>query len=526
MSKSNQRVIGLDVHPDSFAGAIVTGRDPGSARVVSTSRRVELPELEQWATRKQATPLSLQFTPESGAAKTWKPDAAKLGLGVNVASTLDAAAKAGREDLAGQVSHMFSGAKAVQVQAIASTDDTRLKAYLKRQIAADVNRKPKNAQFLLLKGGGFGTHRDEPGRAVDIEASAAAVKEAWSDYLAASPRVAVPTGTPPPALPASGDRATAPSANGDRTTQGGATDSQQPTADSQPTAAATVEGPEAELSVKATPAAITAEAVAEIDGVLGAKSSFVNGTTSRLGNIRIAARHINGTLLKPGDVFSYNRIVGPRDEDGGYREAPILVRGRHDKGIAGGICQTSGTLFNAVLHSGLQIVERSCHSTPIGYLPYGLDATVSYGSLDFRFKNDTPAPVYVAATLNGRMLTFSLFGKHQSDRTVSLVRGGSSRSGAAMQTQHDRSKPAGYRRVVEHGSSGGHVTWYRIIKENGQVVHRDVISSHYSGSPGVVVVGTGAPKARPARRSAPGAAGDEPAAGGAPPTVPPVGALQ
>ena len=494
---------------------IVPGVHVGELDLGGKSLDEARPLLEKWAVRKQAVPVSLRFAPESGVTRIWKPDAAKLALSVNVASTLDAAGKAGREDIAGQVSHMFSGTKAIQVPPVPATDDVRLKAYLKRQIAGDVNRKPKNARFILLRGGGFGTHREVPGRALEVETSAAAVRRAWSDYLTANP-------VAPSAAGQTGDDKRAQPPVGTPPEESGATETQQ-------AATTAVDGLEAVLSVTTTPAALTAADLGQINSVLGAKSSFVNGTTARLGNIRIAARHINGTLLKAGDVFSYNKVVGPRDEDEGYREAPILVRGRHDTGIAGGICQTSGTLFNAVLHSGLQIVEREHHSTPIGYLPIGLDATVSYGSLDLKFKNDTGAPVYVAATLSGRSLTFSLFGKQVPGRKVSLVRGRYSRSGASYETQHDRSKPVGYRRVVERGASGAHVTWYRVIKENGKVVHRDVISSHYSAHPGVVLVGTGAPRARANKRGTPGAPGSTPGVSPGAPVrvpVPPVGARQ
>ncbi len=507
-------VIGARSHvPDNH---IVAGVHVGDLDLGGKSLDEARSLLEQWAARKQGTVVSLRLAPEAGVTKVWKPDAAKVGLSVNVPSTLDAAGKAGREDFAGQVGHMFSGPKTVQVLPVPAADDARLKAYLKRQIAGDVNRKPKNARFLLLPGGGFGTHKEELGRALDVEASAAAVKQAWTGFLAATPATAPSAGQTGGDKPAETPGATPP-AQGDA-------------AETHPAASAAADGPEAELSVNTTPAALTAEDLGEINSVIGAKSSYVNGTTSRLGNIRIAARHINGTLLKPGDVFSYNKIVGPRDEDEGYREAPILVRGRHDTGIAGGICQTSGTLFNAVLQSGLQIVEREHHSTPIGYLPIGLDATVSYGSLDLKFKNNTSAPVYVAATLNGRSLTFSLFGKHVPGRKVALVRGGFSRSGPSYETQHDRTKPAGYRRVVERGSGGAHVTWFRIIKENGKVVHRDVISSDYGAHPGVVVVGTGAPKARANKRGTPGAPGATPTvtpgAGSPAPPASPAGALR
>jgi vancomycin resistance protein YoaR len=441
--------------------------------------------LEQWASAKQATRVPLRFAPESDVSRTWNPDAAKLGLSVNVESTLEAASKVGHDNFIGQVSHIFSGAKAIQVAPVPATDDARLNAYVKRQIAASVNRKPKNAQFVLLKGGGFGTHHELNGLLVDIDSSTTAIKQAWTAYLATGTAGAM--ASPNHAAQDSSGDTPAADASGSTGTRQAA-----------PTETSSVE---AVLSAKVAPAAITTADINQIDTVLGAKSSYVNGTPSRLGNIRIAAGRINGTLLKAGDIFSYNEIVGPRDEDSGYREAPILVRGRHDKGIAGGICQTSGTLFNAVLKSGLKIVEREHHSTPIGYLPIGLDATVSYGSLDFKFKNDTEAPVYVAARLNGRELTFTLFGKETPGREVALVRGAYSRTGPSYETQTDNNKPAGYRHTVEVGSGGCRVTWYRVIKENGKVVHRDVISSHYSPHPGVVVVGAGAAKPRAVRRT-------------------------
>jgi vancomycin resistance protein YoaR len=493
-------VMGAHAHlPDA---QIAAGVHVGDLDLGGKSPDEAKPALEQWAARKQAVLLTLRFAPDSGLTKTWRPDAAKLGLAVNVESTLEAAGRAGREDVIGQISHVFSGPKVVQVAPIAVSDDKRLTVYLKRQIAAEVNRKPKSARFVLLGNGGFGTHHEQNGVTVDVDASASAVKQAWASYLAASAA---------PAAPAAPDRPADPPADGSA-----AAPADTSTAAAQPQSQS-ADGPEAVLAAKIVLARLTAAELEQINTVLGAKSSYVNGTPARLGNIRIAAGHINGTLLKPGDIFSYNAIVGPRGEDGGYREAPILIRGRHDKGIAGGICQTSGTLFNAVLHSGLQIVEREHHSTPIGYLPVGLDATVSYGSLDFKFRNDTGAPVYVAAGLKGRTLTFTLFGKQVEGRHVSLYRGAYSRTGPSYDTEIDRSKPVGYRRVVEPGAGGCYVTWTRIVKVGARVVHHDVISSRYSPHPGVMVIGA-RPRPRPARRA--------PAASAAAPVAPAGGAVQ
>jgi vancomycin resistance protein YoaR len=119
---------------------------------------------------------------------------------------------------------------------------------------------------------------------------------------------------------------------------------------------------------------------------------------------------MDGTLLAPGETFSYNDIVGPRSPRLGWRNAPTYQDGQVVPGPGGGICQTSTTLYNAVLRANLKVVERRNHSMPVHYAPAGCDATVNYGSQDFKFQNNTPGPVYVQAlTARGR-LTFNLYG--------------------------------------------------------------------------------------------------------------------
>ena len=497
---------------------IAAGVHVGDLDLGGKTRDDAKPLLQHWASRRQAVQIVLRCPAESGVTRNWKPDVEKLGLTINVDSTLDIAAKAGRQNIAGQLTHLFSGPEVIRITPVPDVDVSHLRAYLKRQIAADVNRKPKNAAFVLLKGGGFGAHHDQNGLSLDVEASVASIKHAWAVYLDSSVVLDAQSASRTP-----GSTAVSPVATSDQTVSSVGAETTRSSAE-EPTS-----GPQAELTLSSTTAALTYADIQQIDTLLGSKSSYVNGTTARLGNIRIAASHINGTLLRPGETFSYNRIVGPRDEDEGYREAPILIRGKHDHGIAGGICQTSGTLFNAVLKSGLKIVEREHHSTPIGYLPIGLDATVSYGSLDLKFSNDTDAPVYISATLNGRSLTFSLFGKSVPGREVALVRGGFSRTGASYETRTDRTKRPGYKHILEPGASGAQVTWYRIIRENGSVVRRDVISSHYSPHPGIVVIGAAPAKPHQPRHAmdAPGIAPNvSPGAGGPAPPVRPSSTLQ
>lgn len=116
---------------------------------------------------------------------------------------------------------------------------------------------------------------------------------------------------------------------------------------------------------------------------------------SRNDNIAIAAEKLDGTMVGPGQEFSFNEAVGERSSELGYGPARVIRDGRSEPGIAGGICQLSSTLYDAALLAGMEITERRPHSRPVPYLPAGLDATVSYGAADLRWVNVRPSPVTV-----------------------------------------------------------------------------------------------------------------------------------
>ncbi|MBO4548887.1 MAG: VanW family protein [Abditibacteriota bacterium] len=158
-----------------------------------------------------------------------------------------------------------------------------------------------------------------------------------------------------------------------------------------------------------------------VDTRLGSFTTNYNaGKVARTHNLRTAAGSINGTILMPGETFSYNGIVGPRDTSTGYKTAIIFQDGEEVEGMGGGVCQVSSTLFNAVLLSGLKITARKCHSLKVAYVPLGRDAMVSYGSSDFCFVNDTPDPVAVFASIGGGSLSMQLWGSSRAKKEVSL----------------------------------------------------------------------------------------------------------
>ncbi len=126
-------------------------------------------------------------------------------------------------------------------------------------------------------------------------------------------------------------------------------------------------------------------------------------------NLRLAMAAINGTVIQPGGVFSYNGVVGERTAARGYQIGYVYSNGRAVPGIGGGVCQVSSTLFNTALLANMGIVERRCHSLTVSYVPLGRDATVLWGSQDFKFKNTSKYPVKIIATYDaGGKLTVNL----------------------------------------------------------------------------------------------------------------------
>ena len=148
--------------------------------------------------------------------------------------------------------------------------------------------------------------------------------------------------------------------------------------------------------------------------LLGEGTTKVSGSSNRKHNVKLSASACNGVVLMPGEVFSYNNTTGSRSADKGYLAAPVYSGGDSVDEVGGGICQTSSTIYYAVLHTTLEVVERHAHTYNTGYVTQGMDATVYYGSADFRFKNSTDYPVKIVTKSydkNGaRYLTVQIYG--------------------------------------------------------------------------------------------------------------------
>lgn len=210
---------------------------------------------------------------------------------------------------------------------------------------------------------------------------------------------------------------------------------------------------------------VTAKDAASISTLLASFSTpFNRGKVGRTHNLSLAAQSIDGTILKPGGVFSMNDIVGPRLAGRGYRIAQIYVQGKLEDGLGGGVCQVSSTLFNAALLAGLTIKERAPHSMVVPYVTPGRDATVAYGHTDFRFQNSADHPIGIIASVQGSRLVVQIYGSVVDKKEVSLSTSVVNKTAAGAKTVVDASLPEGQKKVVAKGSGGLQVILHRKVK--------------------------------------------------------------
>lgn len=200
--------------------------------------------------------------------------------------------------------------------------------------------------------------------------------------------------------------------------------------------------------------------------------------TNRSTNLRIAAEKINGTVLMPGEVFSYNKTVGKRTVEEGYKDAKIYADGGVIDGLAGGICQISSTLYNAVLLANLEIVERRNHSFTTSYVAAGRDATVVWGTIDFQFKNSRNYPIKIEASVKNGVAEFKIHGmQEQEEYEISILPQTTSSIPYSTTYVDDQALMPGQQIVSQAGHLGYKVTTYIVKKLNGVEVSREVLSS-------------------------------------------------
>ena len=199
---------------------------------------------------------------------------------------------------------------------------------------------------------------------------------------------------------------------------------------------------------------------------------------NRSTNLKIAAEKINGKVLMSGEEFSFNKIVGKRTVEAGYKDAAIYADGGVVDGLAGGICQISSTLYNSVLLANLQVTERRNHSFTTSYAPAGRDATVVWGTTDFRFINSRSYPIKIEATVNNGIAEFKLYGMQEEVEYEVRIFPVRTQSIPYKTTyEEDPGVIPGQQIIKQSGHSGCKVTTYKELRLNGEVVSKDPISN-------------------------------------------------
>lgn len=219
-------------------------------------------------------------------------------------------------------------------------------------------------------------------------------------------------------------------------------------------------------------------------------TTFEASNRPRVNNIHLLGDSLDGTLVKPGGVFSFNGTAGQRTAEKGYQEANAIVNGKLVPQLGGGVCQVGTTVFNTVFESGLPVIERRNHSFYISHYPKGRDATVSWGGPDLKFKNTTDDWVLVSVSYTNSSITVSLYGTDPDYKVTAQVGEWTDPKPFPTEEVKDPKMPKGSKVVEDRGITGRSIVVKRIVSKDGKVVRTDSFTSKYRPKAQVVRVGT------------------------------------
>ncbi len=414
-------------------GRVVDNVYIGSLKLSGKSTEVVQAELKAYAERRASDFLTLSFLMRDGSVQIVTPSVSELGGSFRVPETLKRVMEVGANDgMLQRVKERFVRRQRTTIKPVWDMKRTSLLHYLRKKVTGSVFKAKHDARWLIGPNGPE-IRPEVVGTSLDIPKSLALVEQIVQS--ASSDEIKLPILTSMPHI---------------RTSDLG-----------------------------------------EIKEVMSEFSTSYNQNGNRGTNIEVACSKINGTVLKPGDIFSYNKVVGPRESENGFKLAPVIVHGRLEPGLGGGVCQTSTTLYNAVLLSGLKVMRRSHHAFPVHYVPAGRDATVAYGAIDFRFANDLPSPIAIYASSSGGKVNMKIYGKSRIGKEIEIERHVVREWGPETQIVHDSSLPVGRRVTIESGHEGIKVNVFRKVLSKGVLVSRDLLSRDtYDPVPRVVGLGT------------------------------------
>lgn len=217
-------------------------------------------------------------------------------------------------------------------------------------------------------------------------------------------------------------------------------------------------------------------------------TKFNKTLKERTQNIRLAAEKINGYIIAPDEVFSFNDAVGERTGEKGYKAAPIFFRNETVPGIGGGVCQLSSTIYNVALIADMGIIERSNHSLPVSYVPLGRDATVSYNQIDLKFKNNTGSYVLIYTEVTDDTLTVKFYGNKKTQQNVRFISEVIRKIPPPFTIKKDTNMEKG-KTMIKEGNPGYQVRLWKISSVNGNEEKKLISVDKYNPVPSILYVG-------------------------------------
>ena len=237
------------------------------------------------------------------------------------------------------------------------------------------------------------------------------------------------------------------------------------------------------------------EELAKVKDVLGTfTTTFPLNSAGRTQNVTRGCESINGSVVYPGEEFSADAAMRPYTEDNGYALAASYSNGTTVESFGGGICQVSTTLYNAVIRAELEVTARFNHSMTVGYVDLSADAAIAGDYKDFKFVNNSDAPIYIEGSCSGGVLTFTVYGEETrpANRQVSFESETLETINPEVQYNVTSSQPVGYYHVDQSSHTGYKARLWKVVTVDGVEQSREVFNnSTYKASPKIITVGTG-----------------------------------
>lgn len=248
-----------------------------------------------------------------------------------------------------------------------------------------------------------------------------------------------------------------------------------------------------EIPINKISAEYTYEELSKINTILGKYETEFNAENyNRSNNIKVAINNIDNMIIKPNGEFSFNKFIGRRSIERGFKEAPVIINGELKPGMGGGICQVSSTIYNSALYAGLEIVQAKNHSIPSAYIPKGRDAAVSYGNIDLIFKNNYSYPILIQNKVEGNKVVSIIYGNNQDKRQIDIDTCIVETIEPKTTIKDSKKLNQGSRKIESKGRKGYKVNTYRIYrKSDGEIEKKEFINeSYYPPKNKVIIKGT------------------------------------